>query len=106
MCAALYGISSYLRDHDTAFSGSFQFAVIEIIQIAVIVQALFIIGGYSPRTETRGLAFTAGNILGLLCGLGVRAPGIYVAAYLDYPMQRTRFGTFGSVFVFFSPCRF
>src|SRR5437763_3564674 len=32
MWAALYGIASYLRDHDTAFSGSFQFAVIEIIQ--------------------------------------------------------------------------
>src|SRR5882724_2497265 len=42
---AIYGMASYLRDHDTAFSGSFQFAVIEIIQIAVIVQALFIIGG-------------------------------------------------------------
>src|SRR6476660_3339425 len=37
---AIYGIASYLR-HDTAFSGSFQLAVIEIIQLLVIVQALF-----------------------------------------------------------------
>src|SRR5207248_1528173 len=58
---AIYGMASYLRN-DTAFSGSFQFAVVEIIQIAVIVQALFIIGGYSPRTETRGLAYTAEHI--------------------------------------------
>src|SRR5882724_11590404 len=35
---ALYGMASYLRDHDAAFSGSFQFAVIDIIQLAVIVQ--------------------------------------------------------------------
>src|SRR6266513_1235021 len=34
---ALYGMASYLRDHDAAFSGSFQFAVIDIIQLAVIV---------------------------------------------------------------------
>src|SRR6478672_4194681 len=33
---AIYGMASYLRN-DTAFSGSFQFAVIEIIQIAIIV---------------------------------------------------------------------
>src|SRR5438067_12514720 len=48
---AIYGMASFLRN-DTAFSGSFQFAVIEIIQIAVILQALFIIGGYSSRTAT------------------------------------------------------
>src|SRR5439155_1748838 len=66
---AIYGMASYLRN-DTAFSVSFQFAVIEIIQIAVIVQALFIIGGYNPRTETRGLAYTAEHILALLCAFG------------------------------------
>src|SRR5205814_7995934 len=60
---ALYGMASYLRDHDAAFSGSFQFAVIEIIQIAVILQALFIIGGSSPRTETRGLAYYPEDIM-------------------------------------------
>src|SRR5205085_22785 len=75
---AIYGMASYLRN-DTAFSGSFQFAVVEIIQIAVIVQALFIIGGYSPRTETRGLAYTAEHILALLCALGISAFVIYVA---------------------------
>src|SRR5437016_4532464 len=63
---AIYGMATYLRK-DAAFSGPFEFAVIGIIQIAVIVQALFIIGGYSPRTETRGLAYTAEHILALLC---------------------------------------
>ena len=78
---AIYGMASYLRNYSATFSGSFQFAVIEIIQIAVIVQALFIIGGYSPRTETRGLAYTAEHILALLCALGVSALAIYAAVH-------------------------
>ena len=77
---AIYGMASYLRNDSSTFSGSFQFAVIEIIQLAVIVQALFIIGGYNPRTETRGLAYTAEHILALLCALGVSALVIYAAA--------------------------
>ena len=97
---ALYGTASYLRDHDAAFSGSFQFAAIEIIQIAVIVQALFIIGGYSPRTETRGLAYTAEHILALLCALGISAFVIYVAATYDHSMKPSRFAILSSFLVF------
>jgi exopolysaccharide biosynthesis polyprenyl glycosylphosphotransferase len=97
---ALYGIASYLRDHDTAFSGPFQFAVIEIIQLVVIVQALFIIGGYNPRTETRGLAYTAEHILALLCALGVSALVIYVAATYDHSMKPSRFAILSSFLVF------
>ena len=96
---AIYGMASYLRN-DTAFSGSFQFAVVEIIQIAVIVQALFIIGGYSPRTETRGLAYTAEHILALLCALGISAFVIYVAATYDHTMKPSRFAIFSSFLVF------
>ena len=96
---AIYGMASYLR-HSAAFSGSFQFAVIEIIQIAVIVQALFIIGGYSLRTETRGLAYTAEHILALLCALGVSAFVIYVAATYDHSMKPSRFAILSSFLVF------
>src|SRR5438552_438936 len=96
---AIYGMASYLRN-DTAFSGSFQFAVIEIIQIAVIVQALFIIGGYNPRTETRGLAYTAEHILALLCAFGVSAFVIYVAATYDHSMKPSRFAILSSFLVF------
>src|SRR6476661_6682389 len=96
---AIYGMASYLRN-DTAFSGSFQFAVIEIIQIAVIVQALFIIGGYSARTETRGLAYTAEHILALLCALGISAFVIYVAATYDHSMKPSRFAILSSFLIF------
>jgi len=98
---ALYGMASYLRN-DTAFSGPFQFAVIEIIQLVVIVQALFIIGGYNPRTETRGLAYTAEHILALLCALGVSALVIYAAATYDHSMKPSRFAILSS-FIMFIP---
>jgi len=96
---AIYGMATYLRK-DAAFSGPFEFAVIGIIQIAVIVQALFIIGGYSPRTETRGLAYTAEHILALLCALGISAFVIYVAATYDHSMKPSRFAILSSFLVF------
>jgi exopolysaccharide biosynthesis polyprenyl glycosylphosphotransferase len=96
---AIYGMASYLRN-DTAFSGPFQFAVIEIIQLVVIVQALFIIGGYNPRTETRGLAYTAEHILALLSALGVSALVIYAAATYDHSMKPSRFAILSSFIIF------
>src|SRR5438105_1357740 len=95
---ALYGMAGYLRN--ATFGGSFQFAVIEIIQLAVIVQALFIIGGYNPRTETRGLAYTAEHILALLCALGISAFVIYVAATYDHSMKPSRFAILSSFLIF------
>src|SRR4051812_38699454 len=50
----LYGTLGFIR-HDALFSSGFEFAVIDLIQLAVIVQALFIVGGYSSRVEMRGL---------------------------------------------------
>src|SRR5947207_3636280 len=97
---AIYGIASYLRHTNTTFSGPFQFAGVEIIQLLVIVQALFIIGGYSPRTETRGLAYTAEHILALLCALGISAFVIYVAATYDHTMKPSRFAILSSFLIF------
>ena len=95
-----YGTASYLRDHGDAFSGPFQFAIIQVIQLVVIVQALFIIGGYSLRTETRGLAYAAEHILALLCAFGVSTLVIYGAATYDHSMKPSRFAVFSSFLVF------
>src|SRR4051794_25690298 len=54
----IYGGLGYLR-HDALFSSGFEFAIIDLIQLGVIVQALFIIGGYNSRVEMRGLTYTA-----------------------------------------------
>src|SRR3954467_9664715 len=60
----IYGGLGYLR-HDALFSSGFEFAVIDFIQLAVILQALFVIGGYSARVEMRGLTYTAEHIIAM-----------------------------------------
>jgi exopolysaccharide biosynthesis polyprenyl glycosylphosphotransferase len=97
----LYAGASYLR-RDAYFNGPFQFAVIEIVQIAVIVQALFIIGGYSARTETRGLGYTAEHILAMMAALAISALLIYAAAAFDHTMKPSRIVVLTS-FVVFTP---
>src|SRR6266436_2398898 len=44
----LYYVVSSIR-HDAFYSSGLEFALIDFIQLVVIVQALFIIGGYSSR---------------------------------------------------------
>src|SRR3954465_15215625 len=68
----IYGVLGYLC-HNALFSSGFEFAVIDFIQMAVIVQALFVIGGYSSRVEMRGLTYTAEHIIAMLSALGVSA---------------------------------
>jgi exopolysaccharide biosynthesis polyprenyl glycosylphosphotransferase len=94
----LYGIAAHVRD--ASFSGPFEFAVINFVQLIVILQALFIIGGYSPRTETRGLAYTAEHILALLCALGISALLIYGAAAFDHTMRPSRSAILSSFMAF------
>jgi hypothetical protein len=47
---AIYGITGWLRSDDF-YSAPFQLFLVELLQVAVIVQALFIIGGYDRQTE-------------------------------------------------------
>jgi exopolysaccharide biosynthesis polyprenyl glycosylphosphotransferase len=96
---ALYGLLSYLR-RDAFFSGEFDFAVIDLIQLVVIVQALFVIGGYSSRTEFRGLAYTAEHILAMGAALAVSALIIYTAATFDRTMKPSRSVVLGSFIAF------
>ena len=67
---AIYALFSYLR-HDAFFSSGFEFMVIDLILLAVILQALFIIGGYSSRAEMRGLNYTTEHILAVLSALAI-----------------------------------
>src|SRR5438445_150013 len=85
----LYGGLGYLR-HDALFSSGFEFAVIDVIQLAVIVQALFVIGGYSSRVEMRGLTYTAEHIIAMLSALAVSALILYAAATYDHAMHPSR----------------
>ena len=99
--AVIYGVIVYVR-HDESFSGPFEFAAVELVQLAVIVQALFIIGGYSHRTDMLGLAYTAEHILAMITSLGVSALILYSAATFDHSMKPGR-GSVLASFILFTP---
>jgi exopolysaccharide biosynthesis polyprenyl glycosylphosphotransferase len=87
--------------HDIYFSGRIEYAVVYFVQLAMIIQSLFIIGGYSARTETRGLAYTAEHILAMLSALAVTSLILYGAATFDHSMKPGRASIFLS-FMFFT----
>jgi exopolysaccharide biosynthesis polyprenyl glycosylphosphotransferase len=97
----IYGSLSFLR-RDAFYSSGFEYAVIEVIQLAVIVQSLFIIGGYSARVEIRGLTYTAEHILAMLAALAVSSLLLYAAATFDQTMKPSRSAVLAS-FVLFTP---
>jgi len=87
--------------HDIYFSGRIEYVVVYLVQLAVLVQSLFIIGGYSARTETRGLAYTAEHILAMLSALAVTLLILYGAATFDHTMKPGRASVLLS-FIFFT----
>ena len=97
----IYGFFTFIR-HDAFFSSGFEFTVVEVIQLAVIIQALFIIGGYSVRTEMRGLTYTAEHILAMLAALAISSLILYTAATFDATMKPSRSAVLAS-FVLFTP---
>ena len=97
----IYSLLSFIR-HDAFFSSTFEFATIVVIQVVVIVQALFIVGGYDRRTEMRGLAYTAEHILAMIAALAAASLLLYVAATFDQAMKPSRGAVLVS-FVLFTP---
>jgi len=98
---SLYGLITYLR-RDESFTGGIQFALVDLIQLGVIVLALFVIGGYSARTETRSLAYTAEHLIAMICALALSALLIYSAATFDHSMRPSRMNVLVSFLVFAS----
>jgi exopolysaccharide biosynthesis polyprenyl glycosylphosphotransferase len=97
---SLYTLLISVR-HDIYFSGRFEYVVVYVVQLAVLVQSLFIIGGYSARTETRGLAYTAEHVLAMLSALAVTSLILYGAATFDHTMKPGRASVLLS-FIFFT----
>ena len=97
---SLYTLLISVR-HDIYFSGRFEYVVVYLVQLAVLVQSLFIIGGYSARTETRGLAYTAEHVLAMLSALAVTSLILYGAATFDHTMKPGRASVLLS-FIFFT----
>jgi exopolysaccharide biosynthesis polyprenyl glycosylphosphotransferase len=98
---AIYGIASYIR-RDAFFSGSFEFATVDLIYLGVIIQALFIIGGYDRHTEMRSLSYTAEHILAIMAAAAISSIFIYIAATFDASMKPSR-GVVLASFILFTP---
>ena len=97
----LYGVVGYIR-RDQFFATPFEFVLVDCIVVAVIVQALYIVGGYNRNTETRGLTYTAEHILAVAAAAAISSLIIYSAAAYDASMKPSR-GVLLISFVAFLP---
>ena len=97
----LYGIVGYLR-RDAFFTTPFEFVLVDCIVLAVILQSLYIIGGYNRNIETRGLTYTAEHILAIAAAAVISSLLIYSAAAYDAEMKPSR-GVLLLSFVLFLP---
>lgn len=85
----LYATMTVLR-HDAYYATRMEFAFIDLIQLVVIVQALYIIGGYDRNVDKRSLAYTAEHILAIAAAAIFSAMIIYSVAAYDGTMKPSR----------------
>src|SRR6266849_2096833 len=85
----LYGIVGYVR-RDQFLVSPFEFVLVDCVVLAVILQALYIIGGYNRNTEMRGLIYTTEHILALAAAAAISSLLIYSAATFDAGMKPSR----------------
>ncbi|PYK73057.1 MAG: polyprenyl glycosylphosphotransferase [Verrucomicrobia bacterium] len=97
----LYGIVGYVR-RDQFFVSPFEFVLVDCVVLAVILQALYIIGGYNRNTEMRGLIYTTEHILAVFGAAAISSLLIYSAATFDAGMKPSRSVLLIS-FIFFLP---
>ena len=97
----IYGFISYLR-RDQFFVGPFEFVLVDVIQVAVIWQALFMIGGYDRNNDKRALTYTAEHILAIIGAATVSALIVYSAAAYDSSIKPSR-GVLLIAFLVFLP---
>jgi exopolysaccharide biosynthesis polyprenyl glycosylphosphotransferase len=85
----IYGATTYLR-RDQFLVGPFEFLLVDVIQVAVICQALFMIGGYDRNNDTRTLTYTAEHILAIAGAAAISSLLVYSAAAFDGSMKPSR----------------
>src|SRR6266478_5213214 len=97
----LYGLVGYVR-RDAFFVSPFEFLLVDGLVLAVILQALYIIGGYNRNTEMRGLIYTTEHILAVFGAAAISSLLIYSAATFDAGIKPSRSVLLIS-FIFFLP---
>src|SRR5438067_2166627 len=85
----LYGLVGYVR-RDAFFVTPFEFFLVDLVTLAVILQSLYIIRGYSRYTEMRSLTYTTEHILAVAAAAAVSSLLIYSTATFDQTMKPSR----------------
>jgi exopolysaccharide biosynthesis polyprenyl glycosylphosphotransferase len=85
----IYGVISFLR-RDLFFVGPFEFLLVDVIQVVVLCQALFMIGGYDRNIDKRALTYTAEHILAIIGAAAVSSLILYSAAVYDGSIKPSR----------------
>ena len=99
---AIYSMASFVRREGYSPATPLQYFLVEVVQLAVIVATLFIIGGYDRHTEMRSLSYTAEHILAVIGAAAASALLIYSAAAFDASIKPSR-GVLLVSFVAFLP---
>ena len=95
----IYGVTTYLR-RDQFLVGPFEFLLVDVIQVVVICQALFMIGGYDRNNDTRTLTYMAEHILAIAGAAAISSLLVYSAAAFDGSMKPSRSAVLISFAVF------
>jgi exopolysaccharide biosynthesis polyprenyl glycosylphosphotransferase len=97
----IYGTITFLR-RDQFLVGPFEFLLVDVIQLIFICQALFMIGGYDRKNDTRTLTYMAEHILAIVGAAAISSLLVYAAATFDSSMKPSRSAVLVS-FAFFLP---
>src|SRR6516225_11056936 len=86
---AIYRVVGWFR-YDAFYATPFQFFIINLIQLGVVVAALYFVGGYDRTVEKLTLEYAAEHILAIIAAGAVSAMLIYSAATFDQTMKPSR----------------
>src|SRR5437667_2594764 len=86
---SIYRVAGWFR-YDAFYATPFQFFIINVIQLGVIVAALYFVGGYDRTVEKLTLGYAAEHILAVTAAALVSAMLIYSAATFDQTMKPSR----------------
>ena len=95
----IYGAISYVR-RDQFLVGPFEFLLVDVIQLIFICQAIFMIGGYDRKNDTRTLTYMAEHILAIAGAAAISSLLVYAAATFDSSMKPSRSAVLVSFVVF------
>ncbi|MDQ6626295.1 MAG: sugar transferase [Verrucomicrobiota bacterium] len=98
---SLYSAAGWLRE-DAFYSAPMQYFIIELMQLTIVMQALFVIGGYNRHTDMRTLMYTTEHFLAVIGAAAMSLVVVYSAATFDQSMRPSRSVLLMS-FVVFAP---